>query len=173
MAAARCCASRLVLLPLLCGLSACRGGAEHTVSTAASTAALPGTLTAPVDPARDDGQWTMAAKDHASLRFSGLNEINTSSVSRLRVAWTFSTGVLAGHEGAPLVVGSTMFLVTPFPNLVYAIDLAQPGGAVRWQYDPKPVAAARGVACCDVVNRGAAYWNGLVIVNTLDGRTIA
>jgi PQQ-dependent dehydrogenase (methanol/ethanol family) len=115
----------------------------------------------------------MAAKDYASTRFSSLNEINTSNVGRMRAAWTFSTGMTAGHEAAPLVVGSTMFLVTPFPNLVYALDLSKPGAPLKWQYDPKPLAAARGVACCDVVNRGAAFWNGLVIFNTLDGRTIA
>src|SRR4029078_1866566 len=74
---------------------------------------------------------------------------------------------------APLVVGSTMFIVTPFPNIVYAFDLSKPGAPIRWQYDPKPVGASKGVACCDLVNRGAAYANGLLFFNTLDGRTIA
>ena len=120
----------------------------------------------------DEGQWTMASKDYANTRYSELNEINTGNASRLRVAWTFSTGVLAGHEAAPLVLGSTMYVVTPFPNFVYALDLAA-SGALKWQYDPKPAAAARGVACCDVVNRGLAFWNGSIILNTLDGRTIA
>jgi PQQ-dependent dehydrogenase (methanol/ethanol family) len=115
----------------------------------------------------------MAAKDYASTRFSSLNEINTSSVNRLHVAWTFSTGVTAGHEAAPLVVNNTMYLVTPFPNFVFALDLTRPGAPVKWQYDPKPSGAARGVACCDVVNRGMAFWNGTVIFNTLDARTIS
>ena len=115
----------------------------------------------------------MPAKNHASTRFSALNEINTSTVSRLRVAWTFSTGVTAGHEAAPLVVNNTMYLVTPFPNFVFALDLTKPGAPVKWQYDPKSPSAARGVACCDVVNRGMAYWNGSVIFNTLDARTIS
>jgi PQQ-dependent dehydrogenase (methanol/ethanol family) len=115
----------------------------------------------------------MAAKDYASTRFSSLNEINTSSVNRLHVAWTFSTGVTAGHEAAPLVVNNTMYLVTPFPNFVFALDLTKPGAPVKWQYDPKPSGAARGVACCDVVNRGMAFWNGTVIFNTLDARTIS
>ena len=73
----------------------------------------------------------MAAGDHAATRYSGLNEINTGNANRLRVAWTFSTGVTAGHEAAPLVAGSTMFLVTPFPNLVYALDLTKPGELLR------------------------------------------
>src|SRR5918993_352097 len=121
----------------------------------------------------DPAQWTMAAGDYASTRFSRLDEINTTNVSRLKVAWSFSTGAVAGHEAAPLVVGGTMFLITPFPNVVYALDLARPGAPVKWKYDPAPLGAAKGVACCDVVNRGVAYWNNSIIFNTLDGRTIA
>jgi PQQ-dependent dehydrogenase (methanol/ethanol family) len=135
-----------------------------------------GTFSVPADPSSlqsDDGQWIMAAKNYASTRFSGLNEIHAGNVASLKVAWTFSTGVAAGHEGAPLVVGPVMYLVTPFPNIVYALDLARPGAPIKWQYDPRPEAAARGVACCDVINRGAAYWNGTIIFNTLDARTIA
>jgi PQQ-dependent dehydrogenase (methanol/ethanol family) len=115
----------------------------------------------------------MAAGNHASTRFSQLDEINTGNVARLHVAWTFSTGMIAGHQAAPVVVGSTMFLVTPFPNVVYALDIGRAGAPVKWRYDPAPLAAAKGVACCDVVNRGVAYWNGSIIFNTLDGRTIS
>jgi len=122
---------------------------------------------------QDDGQWVMPAKNYASTRFSGLNEINTSNVKRLGVSWTFSTGVTAGHEGAPLVVADTMYLVTPWPNILYAFDLTKPGAPVKWSYDPKTLGAAKGVACCDMVNRGAAWFNGRVFFNTLDGRTIA
>jgi PQQ-dependent dehydrogenase (methanol/ethanol family) len=121
----------------------------------------------------DDGQWVMPAKDYASTRFSGLDEINSGNVRQMGVAWTFSTGMVAGHEAAPLVVGDTMYLVTPFPNIVYAFDLTKPGAPLRWQYDPKPLGASKGVACCDTVNRGLAYFNGAVFLNTLDGRTIA
>jgi PQQ-dependent dehydrogenase (methanol/ethanol family) len=121
----------------------------------------------------DDGQWTMPARNYASTRFSGLNEINTGNVSGLKLAWTFSTGVLKGHEAAPLVVGDTMYVVTPYPNVLYALDLAHPGAPVRWVYKPKPAAAAQGVACCDVVNRGAAYSGSRIFFNTLDDHTIA
>ena len=115
----------------------------------------------------------MAAGDPANTRFSRLDQINTSNVGQLKVAWTFSTGSTAGHEAAPLVVGSTMYVITPFPNILYALDLAKPGAPMKWSYDPQPLAAARGVACCDVVNRGGAWYQGSVIFNTLDGRTIA
>ena len=73
------------------------------------------------------GQWVMAGKDHANTRYSELDQINTRQRQEPRSAWTFSTGVLKGHEAAPLVVGDTMYIVTPFPNMLYALDLAQPG----------------------------------------------
>ena len=114
----------------------------------------------------------MASKDYANTRFSDLRDITTGNVSSLKLAWTFTTGVLRGHEGAPLVVGDTMYFVTPFPNILYALDLAN-HGAKKWEYKPKPALAAQGVACCDVVNRGAAYADGRVFFNTLDGYTAA
>jgi lanthanide-dependent methanol dehydrogenase len=146
-----------------------------TTTAAASGSPLKGTFSEPdlLKLQQDDGQWAMAAKNYASTRYSSLNEINTGNVGRLKVAWTFSTGVVGGHEAAPLVVGSTMYVVGPFPNVVYALDLGQPGAPLKWQYDPKTASAAKGVACCDTVNRGAAYWNGSIFFNTLDGRTIA
>lgn len=120
----------------------------------------------------DDGQWVMAQKNYAGSRFSGLDEINTENVRNLGLAWTFSTGQLRGHEAAPLVVGNTMYVVTPFPNQLHALDLTR-NGALRWTYDPQPDRAAIGVACCDVVNRGAAYAGGKIFYNTLDAHTVA
>ena len=120
-----------------------------------------------------DGEWTMPARDYASTRYSPLAQVTTANVGRLKVEFTFSTGVNRGQEAAPIVVGSTMYIVTPFPNIVYALDLSKPGAPAKWKYEPHPEAAAQGVACCDVVNRGAVYWQGKVIFNTLDGNTIA
>ena len=121
----------------------------------------------------DDGNWTMAAKNYASTRFSELTEIDTGNVGKLELAWSFSTGVLRGHEAAPLVVDGTMYIVTPYPNVVYALDLTKPGGELKWKYEPAPARASQGVACCDVVNRGLAYADGRIFVNTLDVHTIA
>ncbi|TPI32696.1 PQQ-dependent dehydrogenase, methanol/ethanol family [Mesorhizobium sp. B3-1-6] len=121
----------------------------------------------------DDGQWTMPAKNYASTRYSELAEINEGNVKNLQVAFTFSTGVNKGQEAAPLVVGSTMYIVSPFPNIVYALDLSKPGAPMKWKYEPNPEPAAQGVACCDVVNRGAAFADGRLFFNTLDGHTIA
>jgi len=120
-----------------------------------------------------DGEWTMPAKNYAGTRFSDLNQINAQNVSHLQVAWTFSTGLTHGHEAAPLVVNNTMYIVTPYPNYLYAIDLTQPGGQLKWTYKPHPERSAQGVACCDLVNRGAAYADGKIIYNTLDDQTVA
>src|SRR5690349_14805363 len=84
---------------------------EQRTSIAASVSSQP-----------DAGQWLMASKDYSNQRFSGLDQINTTNVQNLRPAWTFATGVLRGHEAAPLVVGDTMNFVTPFPNILYALD---------------------------------------------------
>jgi PQQ-dependent dehydrogenase (methanol/ethanol family) len=115
----------------------------------------------------------MPAKNYASTRFSGLDQVNAGNVGQLKVAFTFSTGVPKGQESAPLVVGGVMYVVTPYPNYLFALDLTKPGAPLKWKFDPKPQPASQGVACCDVVNRGAAYWDGKIIYNTLDGRTIA
>jgi PQQ-dependent dehydrogenase (methanol/ethanol family) len=115
----------------------------------------------------------MAGKDYANTRFSELGEITTSNVKNLRLAFTFSTGATRGHEAAPVVVGNTMYIVTPYPNVVYALDQTKPGAAPKWKYEPKPASASQGVACCDVVNRGLAYSNGRLYFNTLDNQTIA
>src|SRR3954447_4747121 len=104
-------------------------------------------------PPEDDGQWVMPSKTYESTRFSGLDQITIKNVKDLKVAWTFSTGVNRGQEAAPIVVGSTMYVVTPYPNILYALDLND-WGAIRWKYEPKPAASAQGVACCDTVNRG-------------------
>jgi PQQ-dependent dehydrogenase (methanol/ethanol family) len=140
-------------------------------ATTARTGAAPLAGDAALPP--DDGQWVRPAKDFASTRFSGLTEINTANVKNLHPIANFSTGALRGHEAAPIVVGATMYIVTPFPNYVYALDLSKPGLPVKWMFNPKPELAAQGVACCDVVNRGVVYDNGKIFFNTLDDHTIA
>jgi len=121
----------------------------------------------------DDYQWVRATKDYANTRYSTLSQINTGNVANLKVAWTFDTGVARGQEAAPIVANNTMYVVAPWPNKLFALDLAKPGAPVKWTYDPHPTSAAKGEACCDWVNRGAAYADGKVIYNTLDGNTVA
>ena len=125
---------------------------------------------APNDPA---GEWHGAARDYANSRYSPLHQIDTGNVGKLRVAWTFSDGTLHGHEAAPLVVGDTMYVVTPFPDMLYALDLTKPGAQIKWTFKPNPSPAAIGKACCDAVTRGVAYANGKLIYNLLDDHTVA
>lgn len=132
-----------------------------------------GAAPATVGPAAEDGQWTMPGKNYAATRYSGLTQINAQNARALHPVWTFSTGVLAGHEGQPLVVGNTMYVVTPWPNVLYAFDLSKEGYPLRWKYRPDVSANALGVACCDAVNRGAFYADGKIIYNLLDGHTVA
>src|SRR5690242_5596067 len=75
----------------------------------------------------DTGDWIRPGKDEASTRFSGLNQITRDSVRQLGPKVIFSTGYLRGHEAPPLVVNGTMYIVTPFPNVLYALDLTKPG----------------------------------------------
>ena len=81
--------------------------------------------------------------------------------------------MLRGHEAAPIVADGTTFVVAPYPNPVFALDLTRPGAPLKWRHDPKPDAAAQGVACCDIVSRGPAYADGRLFFNTLDGHTVA
>lgn len=117
--------------------------------------------------------WTMPAGDFANTRFSSLEDVTPANVASLKVSFTFSTGLLRGHEAAPIVTNNTLYLVTPYPNVLYALALDQPGAPLKWKYEPKPSASSQGVACCDTVNRGAVYDSGRIFFNTLDGQTVA
>ena len=105
---------------------------------------------------KDTANWVMQSGDYANTRYSPLKNIDKDNVGDLQVAWSFSTGVLRGHEGGPLVIGDTMFVHTPFPNIVYALDLSE-DGAIKWKYEPRQDANVIPVMCCDTVNRGVAY----------------
>ncbi|MGJ5207697.1 lanthanide-dependent methanol dehydrogenase XoxF5 [Bradyrhizobium sp. HKCCYLR20261] len=116
--------------------------------------------------------WVMPAGDYANTRYSKLNQINAQNVGKLQVAWTFSTGVLRGHEGGPLIVGNMMYVHTPFPNKVYAINLADDNKIV-WKYEPKQDPNVIPVMCCDTVNRGVAYGDGKIFLHQADDKLVA
>jgi PQQ-dependent dehydrogenase (methanol/ethanol family) len=120
-----------------------------------------------------NGEWHLPAGDYANTRFSPLDAINTGNVAALKAVTTMSTGIPRGHEGQPLVVGGTMYVVTPFPNILYAYDLTQPGAPQKWSFDPKADPRAVGIACCDVVNRGASHADGKIVYATLDTQVLA
>ena len=119
----------------------------------------------------DPNNWAMQAGDFANHRYSPLQQINASNVNKLQVAWMFSTGVLRGHEGSPLVVGDTMYLVTPFPNNVFALDLGTQ--KIKWKYAPKQDPAVIPQMCCDTVNRGLAYAEGKIFLQQADSMLVA
>jgi PQQ-dependent dehydrogenase (methanol/ethanol family) len=116
--------------------------------------------------------WVIPAQNYASQRYSTLNQINSDNASHLQVAWTFSTGVLRGHEGAPLVIGNVMYFVTPFPNIVYALDLDH-NERILWKYEPQQDPTVIGVMCCDTVNRGVAYGDGKILLHQADTTLVA
>src|SRR6202042_1335700 len=122
--------------------------------------------------AKDPKQWVMQQGDDANTRYSKLNQINASNVGKLQVAWTFSTGVLRGHEGGPLVIGNTMYVHTPFPNKVYALDLSNESKII-WSYEPKQDPNVIPVMCCDTVNRGLAYADGKIFLHQADDKLVA
>jgi PQQ-dependent dehydrogenase (methanol/ethanol family) len=116
--------------------------------------------------------WVMPGGNYAVTRYSALDQIDASNVKNLHVAWTMSTGTLRGQEGQPLVVGDMMYFESSYPNYVYAVDLNNVGKIV-WKSNIPQDAFAETVACCDVVNRGVAYADGMIFANLLDGRLYA
>ncbi len=122
--------------------------------------------------AKDPKQWVMQQGDDANTRYSKLNQITAANVKKLQVAWTFSTGVLRGHEGGPLVIGDTMYVHTPFPNTVYALDLNHEGKII-WKYEPRQDPNVIPIMCCDTVNRGVAYADGKIFLHQADTTLVA
>lgn len=112
-------------------------------------------------------QWAIQTGDYANTRFSTLDQINKENVKDLRVAWTFSTGVLRGHEGSPLVIGDIMYVHTPFPNNIFALDLND-NGKILWSYTPQQDPNVIAVMCCDTVYRGLAYADGMILTHQAD-----
>lgn len=131
-----------------------------------------------VELSKSDQNWIMTGKSYQADNYSPNTQINAENVKQLRQAWSFSTGLLHGHEGTPLVVDGIMYVHTSFPNNTFALDLNDPGRII-WQHKPKQDPAARSVACCDLVNRGLAYWPGdgkiapLILKTQLDGHVVA
>ncbi|MFM2119383.1 MAG: hypothetical protein RL722_851 [Pseudomonadota bacterium] len=136
---------------------------------AALSAAVPALVHANADLEKhmaNANNWAAQAGDMYNQRYSQLKQINTGNVGKMQVAWTFSTGVLRGHEGSPLVVDGKMYLHSPFPNKVFAIDLDT--NKIIWKYEPKQDPAVIPQMCCDTVNRGLAYAEGKIVLQRAD-----
>jgi alcohol dehydrogenase (cytochrome c) len=161
-----------ILLALVAVLASCKDGAPREPAVpSTSVAAAPVSTDRYLPHGADTTEWTIPARDFGSTRYSELSQVNTGNAAQLELAWSFSTGVLRGHEAAPIMADGSVFVVTPFPNYLYALDPVT--GTLKWKFDPGASAGSQGVACCDVVNRGAAYEDGRVFFNTLDVHTVA
>ena len=144
-------------------------GLKHKVAAAVACMTAAGVAFADADLDRamkDPGNWASQAGDDYNQRYSALDQINAGNVNKLQVAWTFSTGVLRGHEGSPLVIGDMMYIHSPFPNNVYAVDLNTQ--QIVWKHTPKQDSAVIAQMCCDTVNRGLAYGDGKVFLQRAD-----
>ncbi|MBV9656455.1 MAG: methanol/ethanol family PQQ-dependent dehydrogenase [Acetobacteraceae bacterium] len=120
----------------------------------------------------DANQWVMPAGNYANQRYSALDKITADNVGKMHPVWSFSTGVLRGHEGGPLVIGNVMYLSTPFPNNVFALDLND-NGKILWKYEPHQDPAVIAVMCCDTVNRGVSYADGKIFLSQADATLVA
>jgi len=116
---------------------------------------------------KNPNNWAIWGGNYAGTRYSELSDINVDNVKNLQPSWSFSTGVLRGHEGGPLVIDDILYIHTPFPNTVYAID--QKTQAVIWEYTPTQDADVTiPVMCCDTVNRGLGYGDGKIFLQQSD-----
>lgn len=114
--------------------------------------------------------WLSHGRTYDEARYSPLAQISIRSIGRLRLAWSYDLDTNRGHEATPLAVDGTLYTTSAWSK-VQAFDAAT--GRLKWQYDPQVPGSSAVKACCDVVNRGAAWWAGRVYVGTIDGRLIA
>ncbi|WP_374088209.1 PQQ-dependent dehydrogenase, methanol/ethanol family [Methylomicrobium lacus] len=144
------------------------GGGAMSVETASADVATAAAAT---------NNWTTAGGTLQGTRYSALSDITRQNVGSLKEKFSFKTEASGSHMGEPLVVGSMLYVVTPYPNKLIAYDLAK--GERKWTYEPGVSEYAKGVNCCDAINRGAAYAKGalngvgMVVFNTLDNKTVA
>ncbi len=156
-----------------------RGGAAGA-ALAAGLVALPltaaGQRAANVDGPRllraasEPANWLTHGGTYLEQRYSTLDAVNDRTVGKLGLAWSYDLDTNRGQEATPLIIDGVMYTTTAWSKVV-ALDAAT--GRKLWSFDPK-VPGPRGFsACCDVVNRGLAAYQGKVYLGTLDGRLIA
>ncbi|MBO8140625.1 MAG: PQQ-dependent dehydrogenase, methanol/ethanol family [Firmicutes bacterium] len=121
---------------------------------------------------KEPGTWPMANGNYAGWNFSPLDRINTENVKDLQVKWTFQIGVTDSLEAPPLVVNNTMYILTPKPNTLIALDLTR-DGYIKWEFQPEMPGLEQATACCGAQTRGLTYAEGKIFFNTLDGQLFA
>jgi quinohemoprotein ethanol dehydrogenase len=116
------------------------------------------------------GNWLTYGRTYSEQRFSPLKQIDDKNAGQLGLAWSYDLDTHRGQESTPLVVNGVMYFTSAWSK-VFAVNAAT--GVLKWSYDPLVPPAWSVNACCDVVNRGVAIWEGKVFSGTLDGRLIA
>ena len=116
----------------------------------------------------DASNWLLPNGSYSQTRYAPATQINTNSITRLRPAFAFQTGVVESMETAPLVVNGVMFLTTSFDH-VYAIDATT--GQEYWHYKHKmgPITTF----CCGPNNKGVVSEDGRLFLGTLDAKLVA
>ena len=114
--------------------------------------------------------WATYGLDYYEQRFSTLDQINDTNAAQLGLAWQFDTATDRGLEATPLVVDGVMYATGSW-SVTYAVDART--GKQLWKYDPEVHRKYDNLACCDVVNRGLAAWEGRLYLGAYDGRLIA
>ncbi len=167
---------RSVLISVIFGLFLLSGGCARESGAGAPQAPAP--RFAAVDGARllaanepaNAGQWMSYGRDYAEQRFSPLTRINTDTIGQLGLAWYADFDTRRGQESTPIVVDGVIYVTTAWSK-IYAYEAKT--GRELWKFDPRVPGEWAVNACCDVVNRGVAAWNGKVYIGTIDGRLIA
>ena len=165
-----------MLLMEACGGETEEQTAPSTDATAAQTGAKAPKRYGDVNQARlsnaatDLDNWLSYGRTNAEQRYSPLDQINDETIGELGLAWSIELDTNRGQEATPIIVDGIMYISTAWSK-VMALDAAT--GKVLWKFDPEIIGAKAAHACCDVVNRGVAVWNGKVYVGTIDGRLIA
>ena len=122
---------------------------------------------------KDPANVVMPNYTYNGWNYSALDQVNLNNVKNLTLAWTLQIGIIDSHEASPLVIGDTMYIVSPKPNYVYALDLAKEG-VIKWEFRPTmDVALATAQTCCGQQTRGLYYAEGKLFYATLDGQIIA
>jgi lanthanide-dependent methanol dehydrogenase len=142
---------------------------------AGAALAMPMVATAAADQEaamKDANNWAHPRGQHNNQGYSSLAQINKGNIKRVKMAWTFATGVNRGHEGTPVIVGNMMYVHTAFPNNVYALDLND-NQKIVWSYFPKQDPSVQAVLCCDNVSRGLGFGDGKIYLQQNDGNLVA
>ena len=160
-------ALRLSLACLVLGAASC-GTADAPGPDGGLGLEVDDTRLASADQDRED--WLTNGRTYREQRHSPLRQIDEESIPRLGLAWFADMGTIRGLEATPIVVDGVLFATSSW-SIVHAFDAAT--GEPLWTYDPQVNRAHSRYVCCDVVNRGVAFYRGKVYSGTIDGRLVA